>query len=260
MFPTLMCVLLVSQAAVTTGQNPPKKQEPPKTKVSTSVPAPARQRVATNIRAFELAPPVKPAAVAGVIGASRGVGGNAAAVALAPRLARVYSRPRFYWRAAAAVRQVSVLVTDEDGNEVFHDVASGTEYQYPADAPAFKPGSIYYWSVQADPPSGATTPSEVVGFVVVTGEEREEMEASLRKLDGLADSEAALARARAYRDAGLWYETVAGFTDLIRARPSDARLYRERAEVFAQIPATIDQATADQQKADALTATNGKTR
>lgn len=243
-------VLLVGAVALAQTVNPPKKQSPPAKTAAPSTSsgqAAPRARVATNVKSFELAPPPKVNAVAGVIGASRGTTTSVAAVALAPKLTRLYgSSPRFSWSNTSGARQFAFELTDEDGNEVFHDTTAGSDYQYPADAPKLRPGSAYYWSVEPLPQGSGMAPSEAVGFVVLTGEERDAVDAAAKNN---ADP---LARARAYRAAGLWYDAVGAYSDLIREHPSDARLYRERSEIFAQIPATAAAAKADSEKASAL--------
>jgi hypothetical protein len=227
------------------GQQP--KPAPATTK-SPEPPKPARKRVVTDLAGFDLLATSKLKTQTMVAGGTRGA---PRPVALAPRLGRLYGiRPVFHWTFPGAAQSFVFVLLDDQQSEVLRQDVQGSSFAYPEKAPALQPGRTYFWTVE---PATATLAeaSAPAGFVVVSPEQRQEIEKSLNATAG--DSyQTALARARSYTQHRLWYDAVAEYDLLIRNHPDRAELYEERGTIYAQLPATETLADADFARADQL--------
>ena len=229
-------LLLGAQSNQQAGSKPETKAPPPQ----------KRQRVTTDVSKFELAPASKVAQSAGVAGATRGTGDQAAPVALAPRLTRLYGpSPVFIWSFGPKVRQFVFILTDEDQEEIYRADVTRAQFQYPNDAPRLEPGKTYYWYVEPQPKALGMTRSEPAGFQVISGAELKAVEQKLAEIGASESFESGLARAQLFRDHGLWYDALSAYSELIERNPNQAELYQQRGAIYAQLEPTKDLAERD---------------
>jgi hypothetical protein len=208
------------------------------------------KRVRANLSGFELAPKQPSTDSSAQIGGGTR-GGVPGPFLYAPHRAKSYSaNPTFYWGLPGAMNEFTLRVYDSSDNIVFEETVHGKSYTYSASAPALKPGKTYSWTVQL---SGGlmAEPSEPVEFVVQSVEERKALQSALAAISGhgLQDQ---LRRAQIFEDARLWYDAVAAYSDVITKFPSQPEAYRQRGEIYDQIPETRDLAVADFAYADRL--------
>jgi hypothetical protein len=216
--------------------------------------APAkRQRVVTVLSGFDLLDKDALKKQTMAAGASRGEG--AVPVALAPHLGKVYdTAPEFCWNDTGGGGSYVLTVWDDAQHVVFRTEVKGYRFRYPASAPKLEPGKTYFWTVETPPSMSGNQQSTPVGFEVVAGEQRTEVE---QKLASIKDSDAYaadLAKARIYTDARLWYDAVGAYTRLMQKYPARAELYDARGTLFAQLPVTQGDADADFAQAEHLRA------
>jgi hypothetical protein len=63
------------------------------------------------------------------------------------------------------------------------------------------------------------------------------------------DSQQKMQRAHVFADSCIWYDAVAGYSQLIAENPNDGELYQARAEIYGNLPQTKSLAAADMTKA-----------
>ena len=234
---TILCAGLPAHAQEP-GSKPETKAPPPQTQ--------KRQRVTTDVSKFELAPASKVAKSAGVAGASRGAGDQAAPVALAPHLTRLYGpSPMFNWSFNRRVRKFVFILTDENQEEIYRADVTRPQFQYPSDAPQLEPGKTYYWYVEPEPKAMDMARSEPAGFQVINGAELKEVEQKLAQIGASESFESGVARAQLFRDHGLWYDALSAYSELIEKNPDHAELYQQRAAIYVQLDPTKDLAERD---------------
>ena len=66
------------------------------------------------------------------------------------------------------------------------------------------------------------------------------------------ETEAEFARAQLFAQHGLWYDTIAAYSDLIERNPDRPELYQQRAAIYSLLDATKDQAERDLSRAREL--------
>jgi hypothetical protein len=215
----------------------PQKAEPPK---------PQRQRVSTNLSSFDLAPQQKVEKAAGVAGASRGAGNASSPVLLAPHLGKLYGpAPLFNWSFGRRVRKFVFVMADENQEEIYRADVTRPEFQYSSDAPRLEPGKTYYWHIEPDPKTMELMASDPAGLKVVSGPELQEIEQALSKIGPADNFDTGLARARLFRDHGLWYDALGAYGELIEKNPDRSELYEERAAIYSQLEPTKELADHD---------------
>lgn len=231
-----------------------KAQSSPKAGAEKAKPAEAkkpRARVVTDLSGFDLLGSSKLKQQTQVAGATRGM---ASPVALAPRLGKLYGdQPTFSWKFEGKTKNFLFVLQDDAQNEVFRAEVSGSEYRYPASAPALQPGKTYFWTVEVASTMFGGEPSAPAGLLLLNAAQRAELEKDLAAAAAAPDSyKSGLARARTFRDRRLWYDAVAAYTDLIGAHPDRAELCEERGTIYAQLDATKTLADQDFARADQL--------
>lgn len=201
-----------------------------------------RTRVVTNLAGFDLVDAKKLSGQAMVVGATRGAN---PIVPLVPHLGKLYgANPTFAWGYEDKAAKFVFVLTDDAQAEVYRAEVSGTRFRYPAGAPAFQAGKIYFWSVSTPTSLVGSNSSYPSGLLVVSTVQRQEIEKKLAEFSG--DSyEAGVARAQVFTDARLWYDALDAFTDLIERYPSRAELYERRGTIYAQLHCTQELAEAD---------------
>jgi hypothetical protein len=223
-------------------QQPPPKQPPASdekragSKSAETAAKPKRQRIVSSLAGFELLEASKTQKQPMVVGATRN---PPMPVALAPRLGRVYGlHPVFAWSFAGKAAKFILLLSDAAKTELFRREVTGTQFQYPADAPPLEPGKTYFWTVQSPLGMLGATTSAPAGFVVVSTAQSEEIETALAQISPSDTFERDFARARVFTDHRLWYDAIAAYTDLLARFPGRAELYEQRGQIYAQLEVT----------------------
>ncbi len=239
------CCILAACAllALSSGhaQQPPKQppaseNKPAESKSADTTSKPKRQRVVSSLAGFDLLEASKTQKQPMVVGATRGL---PQAAALAPRLGKVYGlNPALVWSFAGKANKFVLILTDVAQNELFRREVTGTQFQYPAEAPSLEPGKTYFWTVQSPLGMLGETASAPVGFVVVPGAQREEIEKALAQISTADAYEHDLARARVFTDHRLWYDAIAAYSDLIARFPNRAKLFEQRGQIYSQLDVT----------------------
>ncbi len=208
-----------------------------------------RKRVITDLSGFDLLEPDKLKRRTMVAGATRG---GRRPVALAPRLGKVYGvDPTFDWSFQGESMSFIFILRDDSQEDIVHAEVTGTSFTYPADAAALTPGKTYFWTVQVTP-SRFSAESAPAGFLVVSGQQRKEIDVKLSQAGGESLFQLNLARARVLIDHRVWYDAIATYTDLIVQHPDSAKLFEERGTVYAQLAVTEGLAWKDFTRAEEL--------
>jgi len=232
--------VLTAVCLVSGQQNAPKPTPKPAAKPDASASA-APTRVKINLKAFELAPEKKVAAVAGPTASSR-ASSDKHLRAMAPNKGASYSlTPIFQWGTGGSQRKFTVAVYRESGEEIFRGDAEGLQFRYPEAAARLEPGKTYYWTVEYRNAALTIGPSEPAYVAVLDDSERSALAADL------ATASDARAQARILCRSFVWYDCVAKYDELIAMHPQDADLYAARAAAFEQVPATAELARHDRE-------------
>jgi hypothetical protein len=179
-----------------------------------------------------------------VAGASRG---TTTALAVAPRLGRVYAvRPTLTWTFdGPADATFTVRVYNED-EEVVHE-ATVKERRYAYRGPSLKAGRTYYWTA-AD---GFRHAFAHDGHGVVDAGRRADIARQLGAVPGEGEA-AHLARGQSVRGAPRLCDALAEVDTAIAASPASAAAHEQRGLLLAQLPALQALADAEFARADAL--------
>jgi hypothetical protein len=226
-------------------QPPPPAKPAPATAPKAST---RRARVVTKLEGFELAKTADIDKQTTVAAASRG---SRTPLPIGPRLARVHSpEPVLTWDfEGAADTAFTVRLYNEDEEPVAETTVTGRSYRYGSIGPSLRPGQTYHWTVEvAGMPQSR---SEMAGLSMVDADERAAIAARLAAVP--ADGKTgALARARMFVEARLWYDALAAYDAAIAASPDSADAHEGRGELLAQLPAFQTLADAAFSTADAL--------
>jgi hypothetical protein len=236
-------------AGLALAEEPKSKPEPGKEEAQ----APKkRQRVVSNLSGFELLDAAKLDDKPVVAGATRALPGPEPPLILAPHLAKLHGvSPLFAWRNPGDL--FLFVLSDESGRDVHTATVAGQSYTWPADAPRLADSATYFWSVR--PASGSSgVRASMAALVVVTAAERAQIDAALEATEADDPYAAGLARAQVLVDGRVWYDALGAYSDLIDRFPERPEAYARRAELFAQLPATQQQAEEDFVQADRRTA------
>jgi len=210
----------------------------PAISAQTPAPPPANKppvRVHADLKPFELSPKAQGGNQVGA--ASRG---RPVPKLYAPFLSKTYTvNPQFHWEADDPDAKVTFHLMTPDGQTVFETAATGGHLDYPASAPALKPGTTYRWTViPADEDPFAEIPAPV-SFIVVAGAERAAIASEIASLKDPA------AIANVYVSHSLWYDSIQAYSALLDRTPADGNARAVRAQIYEQVPATKPLAAAD---------------
>jgi hypothetical protein len=236
--------------------SPPPKQAPPKEPppaAKTETATTPHKRLVVDLSGFELGDPNKARKERALLGATRG-GSARLPILLAPELSKYYgAAPLLSWLYPGRSEGFEIVIRDEDDNEVLRQKVSTTEYRLSATTPRLQAGKPYYWSVQSFPPLLEPGVSDVAGFVVVSADERQQID---RELAAIASDtyQDGLARAEVFTQHRLWYDAIGAYRDLITRFPDRGDLFEKRGMIYAQIESTRPLADADFARADELKA------
>jgi hypothetical protein len=233
------------------GSAPASKQDESKPAASGDSGAAAaktnRTRVATDLAGFDLVDTRKLAGQPMVVGATRG---EHPVVPLAPHLGKLYgAHPVFAWSYDDTAAKFTFVLSGETNTDIFRAEVSGTQFRYPANAPALKDGAIYFWSVSTPTSLVSSAASFPSGIQVVSAEERMEIDRKLANIPG-DTYEARVARAQVFTDARLWYDAIDAYNALIARFPDHEELYELRGTIYAQLACTQSLAEDDLARAE----------
>jgi hypothetical protein len=229
-----------AQQPASSGAAPTSKQD--QTKGAASSDSGNRTRVVTNLAGFDLTDTKKLAGQPMVVGATRG---EHPLVPLAPHLGKIYgAHPTFAWSYDDKDAKFTFVIADESNTDIFRTAVSGTQFRYPANAPALQDGKIYFWSVSTPTSLVSSAASYPAGILAATTAERREIDKRLANISG--DSYGAgVARAQVFTDARLWYDAIDAYNALIERFPDRAELYERRGTIYAQLTCTQALAESD---------------
>jgi len=254
----LAALILFLPAAVRAQQPPAGSGPAPASKQDESKPAASgdssaasaktnRTRVVTDLAGFDLVDAKKLAGQPMVVGATRG---EHPVVPLAPRLGKLYGgHPVFAWSYDDGAAKFTFVLSDESNTDIFRAEVSGTQFRYPANAPALKDGGIYFWSVSTPTSLVSSAASFPSGIQVVTAAERMEIDKKLANISG-DTYHTRVARAQVFTDARLWYDAIDAYNALIQRFPDHEELYERRGTIYAQLACTQSLAEDDLARAE----------
>lgn len=230
----LSCALTLSFAQLSPAQQPPPKPDQ-------TAPKPKR-KLDADLSGFDVSADKSDKKVATMLGGSRSAAVPSATL-LAPHRAKLYGPSAVLsWTFAGHNEGYVIIVADEDETQLVHQQVKEPRYRLDPSKAKLQPGDTYYWRIQVLPNTLASDPLE---FVVVSAQERQEIEKAIVAIP-LGDSyESALARAHVYIDHRLWFDALGAYDDLIAKFPNRSELYEERGKIYAQIPVTKPLADAD---------------
>ena len=249
------CVLIISLFVLASlAQQPTQSTNSNKSQPSTppakTPPANARpKKVIPDLSGFELDPNKSRAP-----GLQIGAGSRGASVPpplYAPELGKAYGlRPVFFWGECPGAKKFVFRLYDSDNQEIYeNEVADSVHrFTYPADAPSLTIGSTYYWTVQATA-AQLIEPAHPVGILLISGAERQTVEQALQSAKG-DDRTDRRKQAQIFVDHRLWYDAIAAYSQIISENRNDAGAYRERAQIYAQLPQTEALANQDIEEAN----------
>jgi Domain of Unknown Function (DUF928) len=237
-FACALCLLFLTSSS---SQHPPAKTDASALK--------PKRKLDADLSGFDVSADKSDKKVATVLGGSRSAAAPSA-ILLAPHRAKLYgSSALFSWSFAGHNEGYVVIITDEDEAQLVHQQVKEPRYRLDSAKAKLQPGETYYWRVQVLPNTLASDPLE---FVVISPQERQEIEKAIVAIP-LGDSfDSALARARVLVDHRLWFDALGAYDDLIAKYPNRAELYDDRATIYTQIPATKALADADRAHAAEL--------
>jgi Domain of Unknown Function (DUF928) len=243
-----------AQQPATSGSAPASKPDQTKPAASGDAGAATKSsgtRVVTNLAGFDLTDTKKLAGQPMVVGATRG---EHPVVPLAPHLGKIYgAHPAFAWSYDDKAAKFTFVISDEANTDIFRAEVSGTEFRYPANAPALQDGKIYFWSVSTPTSLVSSAASNPSGILVVTAAERLEIDKKLAGISGNSFA-AGMARARVFTDARLWYDAIDAYNELIERFPKRADFYESRGTIYAQLTSTQSLAEKDLSRAERMRA------
>jgi hypothetical protein len=192
-------------------------------------------RVRTRMDGFDLS--ANSGKKANQVGAaSRGLG---APSLFAPNVGKDFStHPTFYWASPEKGDKVTFRLTQDNGQTLYEKATTQEWLRYPDDAPALTAGKSYKWTIVPENDMLGGPPAPVT-FQIVSGKDRDAMEKQL-KAAGNAD-----AMAKVFMDNRVWYDAVAGYSDVLDRMPNDQDARAARAAIYDQLAVTKPLAEAD---------------
>jgi hypothetical protein len=170
------------------------------------------------------------------------------------RTALIETRPVFRWRAVAGAQRYHVAVSGEQG-ELWAREVTGTELEYPADAPPLTVGGDFLWEVRALGEQEELRREESYVHVLAP-EDAAAVQGSLTRIDkstGGPATPAALFLSGSYLSSrGLYGEAAACFEHLIRLSPDSPTPHEAMGDVYRAV-GLMDLAAAEYQRALTLT-------
>ena len=244
---TLVLVLATSawsqQPSASTGK-PGQKSDSTSGKSATN---PKKKLLDADLQGFELSDD-KSANLRTGGGQTRGVE-NALSLAtlLAPKVARLYGASAlFQWSTKSPGDGYIFTIVDEDEARVVREQLKDQSYKLAAGLDKLKPGETYQWKVQVLP---QTVPGVGSDFMVVSDEERQQIDKQLAALSAADPYDNGFRRARVFVAHHLWFDAIGAYTELIEKYPSRAELYEDRGAIYSSIEATRKLGEADRAKA-----------
>jgi Domain of Unknown Function (DUF928) len=209
---------------------------------------PKKKLLDADLQGFELSDDKN---VHTTVGGTRGVE-NALSLAtpLAPKVAKLYGPSAlFQWSTKSQGDGYIFTIVDEDEARVVREQLKDQNYKLADGMSKLKPGETYQWKVQVLP---QTVPGVGSDFMVVSDQERQQIEKDLAAIPTGDAYESGFARARVFVAHHLWFDSIGAYTELIEKFPDRAQLYEDRGAIYSTIDATRKLGEADRAKAVAL--------
>lgn len=210
---------------------------------------PKKKLLDADLQGFELSDDKN---VHTTVGGTRGVE-NALSLAtlLAPKVAKLYgSSALFQWSTKSPGDGYIFTIVDEDEARVVREQLKDQSYKLADGLSKLKPGETYQWKVQVLP---QTVPGVGSDFMMVSDEERQQVDKDLAAIPAGDPYEAGFRRARVFVAHHLWFDAIGAYTELIEKYPNRAELYEDRGAIYSSIEATRKLGEADRAKAASLT-------
>ncbi len=140
-------------------------------------------------------------------------------------------RPRFRWLAVDGAKSYEVRVTDREERVLYKTTVTGTDVEYPTDAPPLERGQKYWWRVSAKDSNEVLAEAGTFFQILPDGQYREfqAAESDLRKQIDAApnDNGPRFLLAFLYEENGLLEQAARSYDDLTkRLGPNDWLNYR----------------------------------
>lgn len=223
----LLLLPLVLNSNRTPGQVPPPAAQ--KTDKLAQTPPQRPPRVIADLRQFHLDQRPSPNMKNQVGAATRG---SAQSLTLcAPALGVAYSvRPLFQWRTLDGSKAtVNFSLLNDAGDVLYENDVTGFSFEYPADAPALKPGQTYSWKVSGGDMNRLPEP---VSIQLQDKPERDALDAMLVSNGPVPDP---LVHAQIFLKSGVWYDAVATLRAAIKQNPERKDLQEQLTQTYQQV-------------------------
>ena len=248
--------IVIAGACVMSAQQPPSSTAPGSQSSNAGKTGPDKaqppKRVVTDLSGFDLDPKKSKSQNGLQIGAgSRGA--SVPPALYAPNSGKAYDlRPVFFWGNSPGAQKFTFRLYDSNDDETYEQEVAGSvrTFIYPQDAPPLKAGATYSWTVQAMA-AQLVEPPEPVRIMLVSGAERKSIDQALESSKGGALPDR-LKRAQVLVDHRLWYDAIAEYSQLISKNQDNPELYKQRSQIYAQLPETEELARQDMGQADRL--------
>ena len=228
-----------------TSTKPAQKNDP-----GTGKPAanPKKKLLEADLQGFELSDDKN---VHTTVGGTRGVE-NALSLAtlLAPKVAKLYgSSALFQWSTKNPGDGYIFTIVDEDEARVVREQLKDQSYRLADGLSKLKAGETYQWKVQVLP---QTVPGVGSDFMMVSDQERQQIDKDLAAVSTGDPYEAGFKRARVFVEHHLWFDAIGAYSELIEKYPSRAELYEDRGAIYSSMAVTRELGEKDRAKAAAL--------
>lgn len=241
-----LVVFLLARAGSSQQSSTPAKPTAPKPGAN-----PKKKLLDADLQGFELSDDKN---VHTTVGGTRGPAAPLATL-LAPKMAKLYGPSAlFQWSTTSHNEGYIFAIVDDDEARVVREQVKDPSYELPAGLDKLKPGETYQWRVQVLP---HTAPGEGLDFMVVSAEERQQIEKELAAIPAGDAYEAGFARARLFVAHHLWFDSIGAYTELIEKFPNRAELYEDRGAIYSSVDVTRELGEKDRAMAAKLQSGGG---
>ncbi|NQV72808.1 tetratricopeptide repeat protein [bacterium] len=174
-----------------------------------------------------------------VLGGLRSGGSSSDIEVTFPRNSKITSsRPHFSWTSAGDFEEFKVIVRSNEG-EIWSEMTTETEMDYPASAPELVPGQTYFWQVEGEDMLDVAT-SPLVTFEVLSAEGLATIENGKAQItalfDGAKSSSGQLYMIGSmYVKQGLIADAITTFKQISESNPSAAMPHEILGKLYYEI-------------------------
>jgi hypothetical protein len=228
-------IVIAQTSLIRPAQETQQSPEPPTPPMPAGAEALRPPLVVTTL---QYRPPRRGAPETRVAAASRANGGNFSLAVLVPSDhtgLTIQAHPTLYWYISApTTHRVDLTIIDEQSVQPLLDITLLSPVQAGIQAIRLsnykiqlQPGIAYQWAVAVSP-----DPERRSHDIVASGTiQRVELEGTLRDKLALANQGE---KPAIYADAGLWYDALAGISDLVERTPEEAACRSQQANLLKQ--------------------------